>query len=973
MQEFVCGQRWINDAQLQMGLGSVLKTDVRTVTVLFTATGETFVYARGSVPLTRVRFVSGDLITTRDNLNLEVVEVEEQNGLLTYLGKDSVGNIHQIHESLLSNHVQLNQPSERLFNGQIDPDLWFELRYKTRQARSDNNRNALQGLIGGRVSLIPHQLYIAHTVSSRYAPRVLLADEVGLGKTIEAGMIIHQQLITERAQRILIVVPESLVHQWLVEMLRRFNLMFRIFDETRFDSLVDIDEPGDRAPEGQVNPFLTEQLVLCSLEFLSSRPEVFRQCRDSGWDLLVVDEAHHLQWSEDDPGFEYQLIGQLAASTKGILLLTATPEQLGRSSHYARLRLLDPERFPGYQDFIDEENRYQPLANIVDSLLGEGQIQDSMEKVLGAFVGGKQAAEMVRKLNDEVGDRFEKKQVRESLAQILLDRHGTGRVLFRNTRATVKGFPERKVSPCPLDIPDAYRCLLKTFESGSLSDAQLLLCPELLFQVMNEVGPDWTSLDPRVDALVKLLRQIKPEKVLVIAASADTALDLSAHLKIRQGIDVSVFHENMSMIERDRAAAWFADRISGSQVLICSEMGSEGRNFQFAHHLVLFDLPLDPDLLEQRIGRLDRIGQLETVQIHVMYIKQTAQQIMYDWYQQGLDAFHNTCPTGYQVYSRLETAVLERLHHPDQDYSDLIEKTAELHSQCMVVLQQGRDRLVEFNSCRPKVAEKLKAEAMNQDNESGLQEYMELVFDCFGVENEPALSTSDRCYAINPGVHMVTPFPNLPEDGLTVTYDRETALSREDVSFLSWDHPLVSGAMDLIEASEFGNTSVISTTVAGVARGTFLVETIFMLESASTIRQHSGRYLPPTLFRILIDQTGRWLKSDAIRQAEGSTSEKLEPNMTRRIVRMKGNLLRKMVVVSKNYAEKLTPSVVQAAQDKSTDMLMSEIKRLEALRQVNPNVRQEEIDFHQKQLEIIADRLNASSLRLDAIRVIIAT
>ena len=92
-------------------------------------------------------------------------------------------------------------------------------------------------------------------------------------------------------------------------------------------------------------------------------------------------------------------------------------------------------------------------------------------------------------------------------------------------------------------------------------------------------------------------------------------------MKQKHGIRATLFHEGMSLIERDRAAAWFADPEEGAQVLICSEIGSEGRNFQFAHHLVLFDLPSNPDLLEQRIGRLDRIGQNAVIKIHVPYVR----------------------------------------------------------------------------------------------------------------------------------------------------------------------------------------------------------------------------------------------------------------------------------------------------------------------------------------------------------------
>lgn len=109
----------------------------------------------------------------------------------------------------------------------------------------------------------------------------------------------------------------------------------------------------------------------------------------------------------------------------------------------------------------------------------------------------------------------------------------------------------------------------------------------------------------------------RSQKVLVICAKAATALQLEQVLREREGIRAAVFHEGMSIIERDRAAARFAEEDTGAQVLLCSEIGSEGRNFQFASNLVMFDLPFNPDLLEQRIGRLDRIGRAHDIQIHV--------------------------------------------------------------------------------------------------------------------------------------------------------------------------------------------------------------------------------------------------------------------------------------------------------------------------------------------------------------------
>ena len=373
MQDFIPGQRWINDVELQLGLGTVLESDLRTVTIVFMSTGETRTFAKQSASLTRVMFGVGDRVRSQDGKDLKVDSIHQHKGLLIYVGTDQEGNRIELHEGQLDHFMQMNRPQERLFNGQIDLNKWFELREQTLRERYRLAHSNLYGLGGCRTSLIPHQLYIAYEVSRRYAPRVLLADEVGLGKTIEAGLILHHQLLTGRAQRILIVVPQSLVHQWLVEMQRRFNLRFSIFDEDRCQALDVKQTDGEPAQ----NPFHSEQLILCDLEFIVDRDERFQQALAGNWDLVVVDEAHHLEWSPEHASLEYTLIEKLAAKTKGLLLLTATPEQLGKAGHFARLRLLDPDRFADYSTFIEEETRYEPIAQAMEALLDEKTVEST--------------------------------------------------------------------------------------------------------------------------------------------------------------------------------------------------------------------------------------------------------------------------------------------------------------------------------------------------------------------------------------------------------------------------------------------------------------------------------------------------------------------------------------------------------------------------------------------------------------------
>ncbi|MFQ5644772.1 MAG: RNA polymerase-associated protein RapA, partial [Thiogranum sp.] len=646
-------------------------------------------------------------------------------------------------------------------------------------------------------------------------------------------------------------------------------------------------------------------------------------------------------------------------------LLTATPEQLGKAGHFARLRLLDPDRFPDFDAFVEEENSYEPVARAVEVLLTDAPLDEATLDTLAGSLNETDNRPLLDSLQHSDIDTPENAAARQALVEHLLDRHGTGRVLFRNTRAAVKGFPQRQVSPCPLPVPEAYRSVLQP------GDATLQLTPELAWQAAQaDSSTHWTELDPRVDWLSDTLSALKPHKVLVIAANAGTVLDLAEHLRTRRGIHAAVFHEGMGLVERDRAAAFFADADYGTQVLLCSEIGSEGRNFQFAHQLILFDLPLNPDLLEQRIGRLDRIGQRATIRIHVPYLEGSAQAVLFHWYHEGLSAFEHTCPAGHTVFTQMKDKLNAALAHPEHDSSDLIEATRNAHHALNEALHCGRDKLLEYNSCRPHIANDLKQRALEEDAHSALPAYMDAVFDAFGVNSE---EHSKGCQIIRPGEHMPGRFPGLPDDGMTITWDRETALVYEDTQYLSWEHPLVTGAMDLVLGNETGNTALTSIRYRGTPPGSLLLECLYILDSASSDSLQSKRYLPPTTIRVVMDEQGRdharELGHDYLQQHR----EAVNADTATRVVRAREQALRDLVNVCERHAKQQVPALLDSARQRTQRTLQGEIDRLRALQQVNPNVRDEEIEYLERRQTLLTALLESATLRLDAIRVIVST
>ncbi|MDD2941284.1 MAG: RNA polymerase-associated protein RapA, partial [Acinetobacter harbinensis] len=593
LHQFAIGQRWLSDTETELGLGVLIDVDERSVSILFPKSDETRVYARSNAPLSRIVFNIKDELQDQEGTKWLVESFEDRNGVVRYnvmrTLDDGTEERKALNETRVGAHIQLSRPLDRLLASQIDYKEWYDLRIEALLMQANMQLSPLRGMIGARVGLIPHQLYIAHEVGQRFAPRVLLADEVGLGKTIEAGLIIHQQLKTGRSERILILVPDSLQYQWMIEMRRRFNLQFSLFDLTRTASIKEHDP--------DFNPFLTEQCIIASVDLMVDHDDLREQALEAGFDLLVVDEAHHLTWSEEQGGNDrYDLIEELAEKTPGVLLLTATPEQLGVESHFARLRLLDPQRFSSLDRFLNEEEQYHHTAKIAEVLMSDLPLEPEHLSAIQALLG--------HSIQDEPEQRF--RAIHE-----LLDRHGTGRILFRNTREAIQGFPGRDCQPVALAAPATWSKDGKLREQMWPEEAQL--------------DGAWMENDPRVMWLMEMLRTaLKHKKVLLIARSGPVVEALENVLRLHAGIRTAMFHEGMSLLERDQAAAYFAEDSYGAQILLCSEIGSEGRNFQFASDLILFDLPINPDVLEQRIGRLDRIGQENRIQIHVPYLAGTA-------------------------------------------------------------------------------------------------------------------------------------------------------------------------------------------------------------------------------------------------------------------------------------------------------------------------------------------------------------
>ncbi len=674
-EHFAVGQRWISEMESELGLGAILQVDHRRITIAF-HDGETIrIYTKENAPLRRISFKAGDTIHIVGNESLHIESVEERNSLMYYQTAKGL-----ICETRLSSTNRISSPVDRLLTSHTDSNEDFNLRKNILDLRFKIADSPVSGYVGGRIELIPHQLYIANEVSSRFVRRIMLADEVGLGKTIEACLILHRLLVSGRISQVLIIVPESMVHVWFVELLRKFNLLFTI------------TEIGEDDEMNESNPFEFSSLILVGMDQFLKHKNLVLKASSVDWDMVIVDEAHHLVEGTD----EFSVVKTLSQKTKDLFFLTATPQHYGEQHHFKRLHLLDPSRYSSFEEHCKEAEEHKKIADVTGKLLdGITLEEEDISKLQQLF-----SSETYTSLHKSIDSKNLSESDRKQIVAEIIDRQGIGRALFRNTRMTIGGFPQRKV-------------VIQHFESDK--DHRKNVAEIFREDVQNIHLQKKRKLtdDPRIEYLAGLLKQTNEDKFLIICRSKLTVFALEEALQKKINIKTALFHEDLTLLQRDRNAAWFSED-EGARILICSEIGSEGRNFQFAQHLFLFDLPVNPELVEQRIGRLDRIGQKNIINIYIPVISDTPEALLARWYNEGLGNFDSTVPAAQETYERFYEKINRLLFSIDFNAKDtcssideLISDTKKAVSEISDRLKNGRDRLLEQHSFRPNDAQKI--------------------------------------------------------------------------------------------------------------------------------------------------------------------------------------------------------------------------------------------------------------------------
>jgi SNF2 family DNA or RNA helicase len=824
--------------------------------------GQEHVFAWPTAVLERVVFHEGSFVELPvDGSSGIVVSSFDRDGVLIYQVNLANGASKVVPEASLRPGV-VTDPIALLRSGQLDTARSTNLRIAATRLLFSHQYDELSSLSNSRVEIKPHQVGVVHRVATRYPHRALLADEVGLGKTIEAGLIIKELKARGFANRVLILAPSGIVSQWQFELKTKFNEVFAHYNRSSIGYL--------QANHPSENVWTVNDNVIVSSTYAAWTEERRREIALAGWDLVVVDEAHHVRRSyrsetSSTPTNLYHLVSALAdpeiAHSRGLLLLTATPMQLHRFELYSLVELLDPTLFATFGDFVDHVDSVAELNSLVAELElapDPATLRDDVSAWLDV-----PTSEIESRLRDPLG--------RRDLVDQLKSRHRLSEVLIRNRKAVVGGFMPRVAVVWPVEMSAAERAayeaatayvqhgyqrsqatrnnalgfLMAIFQklnaSSSYALRQSLLRRIEKLEALVRVGSlepeieeadlderpveealgDWIAarpddavtaelsdlrrivdlidqidLDAKARVLAENLEQIArddPEaKVLVFTQFRDTQTYLARMSPISW--DVSLFHGQLSPQEKDAAVGRFREG-KGPQLLISTEAGGEGRNFQFAHILINYDLPWNPMKIEQRIGRLDRIGQRHPVTVINFAVTDTIEERVLTVLSERIQVFQETIGGLDPILGEVELDLRKVFLTGEAEARKALDR---LDRELATRVRQARDAerrladlIMDSKSFRQDEVQSLLDRRARMDPK-GMQRYGLGALSELGAEvtRDPTVA---GVFQIRLRGQFVTEFHQFVREGTVrrVTFDPAVALDHEDIEFLAFGHELI--------------------------------------------------------------------------------------------------------------------------------------------------------------------------------------
>ncbi len=508
-------------------------------------------------------------------------------------------------------------------------------------------RDNILSPVEGNLIPLPHQIYTLNRAISASQVRFLLADEVGLGKTIEAGLIMRELKLRGLVKRVLVVVPKGLVSQWKQEMDIHFNENFTFIAPYDFSTLNRIH--GDKNYWGEYEQVITSIDSVKPIEnrkgwskerVENENKERFENLVQAGWDLIIIDEAHKLGGSSEAVA-RFKLGRALGEAAPYLLLLTATPHQGKTDGFFRLMSILDQRAFPNEEAIVREQ-----VAPFVIRTEKREAMDDKGEKIF------KPRKTKLVPVNWQTRHR-DQKDLYDAVTNYVREGYNQAMAEKKNYIGFLMVLMQRMVSSSTRAIKEALERRMDMLKVGAMGEAEFdweelweLNGQELFEEIIDKGFWDYKSELEQVEYLLNLARRCE---IGYIDAKAEKILDIINKLQLEEnneeiklliftefkatqnmlcdflrekGFSVTMLHGSMDMEERKKAQEEFADNC---QIMISTEAGGEGLNLQFCHLVINYDLPWNPMRLEQRIGRVDRIGQKREVQAFNLILEDTVE------------------------------------------------------------------------------------------------------------------------------------------------------------------------------------------------------------------------------------------------------------------------------------------------------------------------------------------------------------
>lgn len=581
---------------------------------------------------------TGDFVfDTIEKANVQVLEKIEAWGYISYkVFNPATGRVYKANEEQLSSSGSTMQYDENY------------LRYVTLLSKIKNETAGgfLSSLASGIIPL-PHQLHVLNRAMETNNIRYILADEVGLGKTIEAGMIIRELKSRGLVSRILVVCPTGLVTQWASEMQEKFHEKFQVILPSDYDTIRRLTDNDD--VYGQFDQVISPMDSIKPIEkhagWSEEKVEKYNEERiysiiNSGWDLIIIDEAHRVAGSSGEVA-RYKLGNLLAQASPYLLLLSATPHN-GKTEPFLRLiRLLDADAFPNAKSIVREQvapflirtekreaidnngnllfkNRITHLVTI--SWDERNNLQRELYEMVSSYVA-KTYNKALRNRKKNMCLIFlliiMQRMVTSSTAAIRQSLERRLNVLLEQ-RTCVGNLREEDLDELNIEdgVEDALEAISLDMELEIEELKQIIsLAKQAQFQNQD------AKVEPLLNEIDAILSEDRTQKVIIFTEFVATQTYLQ-ELLVNRGYTVTILNGGMSIDERNAAMQEFK---TSTSIFISTDAGGEGLNLQFANIIINYDLPWNPMKIEQRCGRVDRIGQQRDVHIYNFIVGETVE------------------------------------------------------------------------------------------------------------------------------------------------------------------------------------------------------------------------------------------------------------------------------------------------------------------------------------------------------------